>query len=106
MPEHRASDRRHSEQTLRLRDIAEQARRASSPIRAWRDEGERFVEVYFYRDFIIHADFRGTEGLRAAEEMMHREELEYRVDVGVWPRRHTMLADWKSLGGSKHGWHA
>jgi len=59
--------------------------------------------VYFYRDFIIHADFRGTEGLPAAEEMMHRDELEYRVDVGVWPRRHTMLADWKSLRDPKHG---
>lgn len=86
------SPQTHAE-AMSLEDVIRNAQRAAMPLKAWRKDGERMVELYVYRDLILHAEFRGIEGTAAVQAMLLRRHLRYRIELGVWPRRHTLLLE-------------
>lgn len=68
--------------------------RTAGPLRVWRTTDRGRHEIYFYRDFVIHAAAEGCTGVAAIRRMLARHAYPFTLESGRWPAQHTMLIEW------------
>ncbi len=78
-----------------LQEAAAVAKRLAGPLRVWRQTATEQQELFYYREFVIHAQAGALLGLAGVRAMLSRHLGPFTLELGRWPVRHTMLIGWR-----------